>query len=240
MSLSRKAAPPALVAAHAAAGAATDLKHEADRIDPYIPLAAYPGPLQDLVTAVDSASNGLYRTAGLAADVIGPDPALPEPGAVPGKLAVASVRASGAAGQIGGALEAIRRDLRKAGASAAAEPSPLSRRAAIAFHDLRRLDDALRAATRSDSGTLADLDQLTEQQVMILAAMSHVCERFGYGITEAYERMPGSIARKAARATGPFRRAAATLQKAAAVTQRAHGTLAEEHARARKAAQAGR
>jgi hypothetical protein len=240
MSLSRKAAPAVLAAARAAAEGAADLKHETDRIDPYIPLAAYPGPLQDLVAAIASVANGLYRTAGLATDVIGPDPALPEPGAVPGKLAVASARASGAADQIGAALVAIRRDLRKTGTSTAADPSPLSRRAAIAFHDLNTLDDALRTATRSGCGTLADLDQLTGHQVIILTSMSCVCERFGYGVAEAYERMPGSIARKAARATGPFRRAAATLRKAAAVTQRAHGTLTEEHAQAHKATQAGR
>jgi hypothetical protein len=233
-------------AARDAAGAVADLEREAGRIDPYIPLAAYAAPLQDADRAAVSASNGLYAAAAMAGDALSPYPGLPEPdvaGGVRGQLAIATMRAGRAADLIGAAADAVRRDLRGADIAADVSVSPLSRRAAIAAECLGRLQGALEQAARSDDAVamLAALDQASGQQAVIIAGLGRICDRYCYGVTEAYERLPGAAPRKAARATGPLHRASATLQKAAAITSRAHSTLAGEHARARTAAvQAGR
>lgn len=214
-----------ILAARDAAGEVADFKRQAARIDPYIPLAVWPTSLQELDRALSSASNGLYHAANLASDAIGRNPALPEPGTMPGALAIASTRTSAAADHAHGTLDAIRRELRRTRTGPDISPNPLSRRAAISAGCLIKLEDALQAAIRSDDPDLAALAATARLQSAILADLSHVCDRFHYGITEACERTPNATTSKTVRISRPLQRARVTLKKAADGTARAASSL---------------
>jgi hypothetical protein len=215
-------------AARDAAGEAADLKRQAARIDPYIPLAVWPAPLHELDLALSSVSNGLYRASHLASDAIGQNPALPKHGATPGALAIASTRASTAADHANGTLNAIRRELRRAGLAPDISPNPLSRHAAYTAGCLSKLDEALLAARRSGDPDLAALAVVARRQSAILADLSHTCDRFHYGIAEACERTPKATTSKTTRISGPLRRASVTLKKAAAIAAHAADDLDDE------------
>jgi hypothetical protein len=83
-----------LAAAIAAGDAAALEAATAARAGSLIPLAAWPADLRELRSVLEAAASGLMGASGLAAVILGPDPALPYPGAVPSALGVASARAT--------------------------------------------------------------------------------------------------------------------------------------------------
>ena len=226
-------------AARAAASEAADLKRQAARIDPYIPLAVWPASLHELDIALSSLSSGLYLASHLASDAIGQNPARPGHAATPGSLAIASTRAGTAAEHANGAVNAIRRELRRTGLAPNISPNPLRRHAAYAAGCLSELEDALLAAGRSGEPDLAALADVARQQSAILADLSHTCDRFHYGIAEACERTPNATNSKTTRISGPLRRASVTLKKAAAGASHAAADLDDEHTWGRKRGDVG-
>ena len=226
-------------AARKAAGEVADLKLQASRIDPYTPLAAWDPPLRQLDLALNSAANGLYRASQLA-HAIGEDPARPEAGGAAIAFAVASTRVNHAADLTNGTIAAIRRELRRTETGRDVSPNPLSRHAAYAAECLHRLDDALltvfRATTPDLAALTAALAATARQQATILADLSHTCDRFHYGVTEACERIPGTANSKVTRISGSLKRASTTLRKAGTGTARAAADLENELIRARRRA----
>jgi hypothetical protein len=222
-------------AASAAAAAAEELGRQTERhIDPYFPppLAAFPQPLQDFDRAVSSTSSCLRYTAGLAAGIIGPGPEHPALAHVPGKLAVASTRASWATDScIWPARRTIGRELQRAGTDPDPDPTEHARSAAVAWHRASTLEEALRAAKPEDTG-LAALMAVTLHQSVILECLARASDRYRDGVLEACERLPRATAARSTRASSPFRRAADTLRRASKVTASAHGALLDEYKRA--------
>ena len=224
-------APDAALAAAIAAGDAAALEAQATaRAGSGIPLAAWPAALEELRSALESAATGLLHAAGLANVILGPDPALPYPGAVPSALGVASARATGAASDVAVARSAIGIELRRPATTPGADPAlPGSR----AGQSLRELAGALQAAARErEEDTHLDvLIAVTGQQALALEALSGACGALFPAITATCERMPGAAAWRTTRAASPVRRASDTLRKAAAITTLARGHLADELAR---------
>jgi hypothetical protein len=220
-------------AATAAAAAAAELDRDTGRhIDPYFPppLAAFPPALQDFDRAVSSTCSCLHYTADLAADILGPDPDRPALAHVPGKLAVASARASWATDScIWPARRAIARELQRAGTDP--DPTPFTRGPAVAWHRALALEEALRAANAEDT-SLAALMSVTLHQSVILECLARASDRYRDGVLEACERLPGATATRSTQASRPFRRAADTLRRASRVTASAHGALLDEYKRA--------
>jgi hypothetical protein len=196
-----------------------------------IPLAAWPADLEELGRAAESAANGLIHASELAVVILGPDPALPYPGAVPSALGVASARAATAASDVSITRDAISRELRRTGAAPGTGLAPLGSHATRAGQSLRELADTLQAAITAGDARPDVLIAVLEQQALALGAMSRALGRLFPAVTATCEHMPGAAAWRTTRAASPVRRASATLGKAAAVTTHARGHLADELAR---------
>jgi len=234
---------PVQIAASAAPASryASLLSEAADRIDPYIPLAAYHEPLRRAAAAVSADGDCLYYLARMTADTLR---AAGDDGAErAGRwLAEAAARAGRASDTVTRAADNVRRDLRKAGTEpgqAAGDAELFTRRAHQTWDCLIALKGDLEKAAVADvTGALPALAALAEVTMhLTLAAtfLSQSAERFSYGLAEAYERHPARPVGRA-RAAGEVRTVAAMMQRTAADTRRAHRVLAAAAEQARAAA----
>ena len=173
-------------AARDAASEAADLKRQAARIDPYIPLAVWPMSLHELDLALSSLSSGLYLASHLASDAIGRQ-VQPRHEATPGSLAIASTPAEAAAEHANGALNAL------LAAGRSGEP------------DLAALADV----ARQQSAILADLSHTCYR---FHYGIAEACERTPNATNSKTTRISGPLRR----ASVTLKKAAAGASHAAA------------------------
>jgi len=242
----RKLAAAAEAAADAS-GYARKLSEAADRIDPYVPLADYLRPVFGLYQAADFLGNCLYYAAPLASDALLLEAAGCEPAeavAVHKRLADSCRRTGRVSDTVQRARAALLRDLGSVGT----EPGPetadaelLARRASQARDCLAALQTALMHA-----GKVTALDEPLAALTGASAAVTHLalaaaytgqaCDRFAYGLREAYERHPAGQRGTRPRPPLLLRTAASMMQRTAADTRRAERSLDTAAERARKAA----
>lgn len=228
----------------AAADAAADAIAAAEkaRLDPGMPVSAYPVPAgRCLVNPARWMMNILVSTGNITAGTLARTPGTGH--GLREKLKTAARHCDAAADSGYDAVKAIERDLKTGGTVTARlwedDRPPLVRIGNTFSRRVTELESSARQADGSQDPPLVSaldaLADITAAEALIVVRMSRAARRFHGGLTSAYEQQGPHAARRAAPALGSLHQSGASLQRAATVINRVHAALAAARDQARAA-----
>lgn len=223
---------PFVLWAHDAADAAGEWARDLARVDPEVPLAAFPSPVVALSGVAERAAETLRLTAKLAAAEA--DGKTGRSGDAPRKLREAMKRTVSAVELLDEAWVLIGKHLRRAEIGEDPDEWPLRPTPSRAYSSLAHLNGALDKADPQAAGTLDGLALVVEQEILILKAARRPCLPVAEGIRSAYRAMPPGAVLTRPKAAEQLHHADTALGQAAVWTGAAGRALGEARDQTRR------
>lgn len=205
---------------------ACEFAAELARVEPGIPLTAYPEIVVSLAGLAERVSEVLRLTGGLAAAEAAGKTGRAGDG--PPKLAAAAKQAATAGELLASARGRIRKDLRSAGTGPDPDDWPLRPTPSGAYWALASLASSLSKTHPGWDGVLDGLQQSAGHETQILKAARDAASPIAEGLRDAYKAMPDGAVQRQPPAADEIGQAEAALSRSLASARDALAALTED------------